>query len=784
MKAPIPEQGDKERPAGPAEPPSDEGPARPEDATDKPGSGQNDNGPGNGPGDGAGETDDEKPVSEEDALKSLSRGGDGSQFDESAQVAAIAENLVARLKDGMSGMQVHNLLLFNDAVSVKDGFNLAAAGGPADVRDASSGLRQISEIRIAEHTEHYVHPPGFHLALDTLAARKLLVEALPPGTGRTAAAFNLLAEVLATYTGDGPGAIYLVTDTAALASLDWKPPHPDSGYLVVLNEAAPRAADNGASLAFTADAIDERWMEETAAKVATINSYMIVIAGQATGALVETAARSDMVLTSLGDIDLTTMIERRVLGHEPTPDDAERLTARLAGCGALKLLNELPEPRVAARLAAVILDGKDLDATVVALRDPTSQVHTRFNQDRDLAALCFALATAFIQDAGYMTVASTATDIYYELNPGLTDPVDLRFRDRLSSDHSWIEVSMDPDPLGDSAPGTPRVRFRNPLMQQAVLRYAWTHLDGYRSIILSCLRKLITHRDVGVRARASVAAGIIAWVDYNHALNLYLRSWAGDSSGMLRQAAANALGVTGGHPMLSAEVWDLLESWAAEPNSPFERRLALTAATAVGGLLGREQPDRALELLYSTLDRKDWSTLLPVTLSLVRLMEQDGISYVLSALLQWSEPQDGSPTVTKALYAFAFLFGQPALESAGGQIRPTNPISRKRASADPERLPLLLVHAHDHLPELEELWARTLARKPAQNQGLKALRECLDHADHDRSALRTLRDLLLGVGARPGRHHERLAHYLARWSRDRDKPSTSAGEIYRALVRR
>jgi hypothetical protein len=315
-------------------------------------------------------------------------------------------------------------------------------------------------------------------------------------------------------------------------------------------------------------------------------------------------------------------------------------------------------------------------------------------------------------------------------------------------------------------------------MPQAVLGYAWTGLDGRRSGIQEWLRRLITHPDIDVRARAAVAAGVIAWSDHDHAMHRYLRSWAGNSSTVVRQAAATALDVVGGHPDLTDPVWALLESWASEENTqPFKRRLAVTAAMAAGGTLGGREPQRATEVLRIAMDREDWGTLLPVTWSLVHLIEQDRISDVLSAMLDWSEPQDSSPLVTKALSAFAFAVSQPATERENGA-------SEGRTESSAALLPVLLAHAREFRAQLEELWARALARKPAQTQALEALRECLGtYGNRDRTVLRDIQDILLGVAARPGRHRERLEYHLGQWAHEDGHSSDPSAHIHAALAR-
>ncbi|MCG5214046.1 HEAT repeat domain-containing protein [Streptosporangium sp. KLBMP 9127] len=706
------------------------------------------------------ETDDDAPLSEKDALRALRRGG--ADDAESAQAAAIAARVTERLQRDSLGVRIDTLALFNDSVSIGGGFTMAGHS-----RGTGDTTIKVNKKRLARWTESYLRPPRWDDALDVLRNRGLLILALSPG-GRKTTGFNLLAEVLKTHA---EGECYRIVDSSALDGSNW--PAAGSGYLLVLDDGSSGTA--GLSM----DTIDEQWIDDTAAILQESKSFMILVTGPPRGTLVEAAARSGHIMTSLGLVDPVHIVQSHAFDVPPTPEEIAELHRKLADSRALELLREVPRPRNAVHLAAVIRSGGDLAAGVESLRDPTDQVHAWFSQFRSPEVTSFALAAATLEEATYLTVSDAAMTLYGMLTPDTGSPADLRFRERLESDHPWIQVSVTAEETGRTkGSALPRVRFVNPLVQQAILGYAWTYLDGYRPTMLAWLRRLMTHPDIDVRARASVAAGVIAWSDHSHAVNRYLRQWAGNESPALRQGAATALGVVGGNRDLAEAVWVLLESWVAEKDTPFQRRLSLTAATTLGGWLGAQQPARATTALRTMLDREDWSTLPPVGRSLLHLIEQGCASEVLSALLTWSEPQDSSPMVTKSLSAFVFMASQPApAEYPGGGA-----LSWTASSPGDPPLPLLLANAREHLPQLVELWARALARKPAQTQALDALREYLDkYADHDRTAFSNIYDILLAVAARPGRHRERLDYYLDGWARAGKNPSGSAARIHHAL---
>ncbi|MFE0024487.1 hypothetical protein [Amycolatopsis sp. NPDC059021] len=698
--------------------------------------------------------EDEKPVSEDDALKAL-RGGDDVDDAEAARAAAIAERVATRLQRDPTGTRIGSVALFNGSVSVSGGF---AVGPGALSSRADTRLSRVDSADLAEYVDFFCPPDGYNDALERLGSQRLVVLAAPPGTGREATAYNLLAEVLADTPGDDDGCCFRVANDSAVGNLTWEPPERGCGYVILLDDAPAGGAG------ISADIITEHWLTDMTARVREADSFLVLVSGPARGGLLDAGTRSSGLLVSLGLVDPARIIQRRVLGHEPEPDAVASLDGRLRDCGALGLLGEQPQPHVAVRIAEVIKAGGDLAAEVKALCDPTRQVHQWFNTHQDVPTRCFAMAAAALEDASYLAVADAAMDLY-RLLVAVPEPTpDLRFRDRLTSDHPWLEVSVlsEVNEFG-AVLAVPRVRFRDSLVQQAVLGYAWTYLDGFRPVLQKWLRRLVTHPDVDVRARTSVAAGVIAWSDYGYALHRYLRSWAGSQTRAVRQAAATAVDVAGTHPDLTEPMWTVLETWAADTASPFGRRLGLTAATVAGGLVGIQAPARAMAVLRASLDRPDWATLVPVGHSVLRLVEHGQADAVLTGLLHWSQPQDSSPFVAKALSVFSFVACQPGPDGVE---------------------PVLLNEAPRWQPRLVELWARALARKPAQTQALNALRDCLDRYGNGRgTAYANLRDVMLGVARCPGGHRKRLEWHLRQWADDRINPSTAASRLLTAITR-
>ncbi|MGY3678974.1 nSTAND3 domain-containing NTPase [Streptomyces sp. TE33382] len=709
-----------------------------------------------------GAADEDGPVSESDALRSLTSGGEGeAERAEALRAGAIADRIAERLNADGAGTTIGTLALFNDSVSFGGAFNLGGRGGSASA--GGPGTRngtavRLTEDEIAAHTELYVHPECYDDALESLRTRHLLLLSGPPGSGRTAAAVNLLAEAL-TLNGAEDGGCHLILDPMSIAAPEWEPPAEHSGCLAVLDDGLPETM--------------ARALTGAASKLRAAKAHLVLVGGPGLEAAVYGHGGEDIARHGLHPVDPVVLLERRVLGHSGDLDRKTELSALLKTSGAMAALRERPQVAQAARLASVITAGGDLPAAVAALRDPSEQVYTWFRTHHEPEAVAFAVAVAVLEGSGYLTVADAAVGLRKDLSPVDVAPPDIRFRDRLAHDQPWIELVF-PGP-GDP-PGSPRVRFRSALVRHAVLTYAWTTLDGRREAVLQWLRRLLRHADIEVRAQAAVSAGVLARADYHYAFHRFVKSWAGSTSWPVRQAAATTLGVAGSTPATEEPVWELLHQWVRGGHSAYERRLASTAANTVGGLFGRNAPGRALELLRSALDRgDDWGTLTPVAWSGVHLIHHGRTAEVLAAYLDWSRPQDTSPLVLKTLSSFVFAVSTPYASVSPDGVGPADSV---------DGVPLLLSAFPRHRVELAELWARALARKPVQEKALEALRVWIDtHADACPGGLAALRTLVLDIAGAPGKHRERLFWWLSKWASDKESPSAHAAALARLLDR-
>ncbi|MFF5425678.1 MULTISPECIES: hypothetical protein [unclassified Streptomyces] len=705
--------------------------------------------------------DQDGPVSSTDALRSLAGGGatDDPERSEAQRAGAIADLVAQRLSADASGTRIGTLALFNDTVSFGGGFHTDGGGRPRGRAATGEGsVLPLDAAELDDHTARFVRPPGYRSALGLLGERRLLVLTGPSGSGREATAVNLLAEALALAGADGGGICHRLLDPADLLAPGWEPPVSSSGYVAHVGDG-PDGARHFRAL--------PRLLPAVVAALRARGCHLVLTGGQDLAVAVRGDGGAAVAVHDLAPVDPMAVLERRVLGLGAAPEAYAELRARCASGGVTDTLRELPAARHAARLAAEIAAGRDVAAAAAALRDPSDQVRAWFDRHRHPEAVAFALAAAVLQECGYLTVAEAAVKLRAALTEPSPAPPDVRFRDRLGDEQQWIR-------LDGSAGGPPRVRFRNALVGQVVLLYAWTGLDGWREALLSWLRQLLGHHDLEVRARAAVAAGVLARADHHYAVHRYLTAWAAGESWPLRQAAATALGVAGGDADSTDAVWALLHDWARGGSSARERRLAGTAANTAGGLLGRTAPDRAVAVLRDALDRgDDWGTLPSVAWSGVHLVHQGQAGPLLAAYLDWSAPQDLSPMVMKSLSAFVFATTRPYEASADGPVDGVPGV------------PLLLSELPAHRAALAELWARALARRPVQESALLALREWIDtYADRWRpGTLDALAGLLTDVARRPGSHRERLLWWLNKWAHDRERPSRNAAVLHARLSR-
>ena len=316
-------------------------------------------------------------------------------------------------------------------------------------------------------------------------------------------------------------------------------------------------------------------------------------------------------------------------------------------------------------------------------------------------------------------------------------------------------------------------------------------------------------------------------LDFPYVLHHFLYPWAVSRSAAARDCAALALTIPGRNAQYETQVWALLRQWAADGPERSGSQLAGTAAEAAGSVLGRHRAPDALGVLHEVLKRNEWESLTAVVLAVLNLAENGCTAEVLAALVDWSEPNDGSAPVIKTLAAFALIARTPmAAESAsaprvpGRKEAPGAPTPRgtsrltgtavltsrsvaARRAADPagrpgegaddrgtggtarsgedgsagQSWPVFLEEADTYPTAIRDLWGRALAAKPVRPLALDALHFWLELADENASALARVSRVVHAIAGLGGKHPDRIDYYLHLWAHDSKQPLRAARRI-------
>ena len=680
------------------------------------------------------------PATVGDAVQSLH--GDSSERVDVARAAEIISEMLRHRPEPGTGP----LTVFTGAVSV--GRDFAIGGDGYRGRPSAGEPVPVGAAHLADYTSCYLEPAGFEDAHTMLVRRHLALLAGPDGTGREAAALVLLTRLL------GKDAAVFELPTGCLpADSGWSPAD-GAGYLAtVLGPERPGAA-----------VFDDGWLTRAETLLAEAGSYLVVVMSRVAGGLREATRRGDYVVDHLGPPDAHAIVEARLsaAGLGIAGDEAGR---RMAAAGVAQLIADQPTPRFAVRVARVVgaalADGTDLDIALRSLTDPREQVRDWFDHQGEPEQVALAVAAAVLDGSSYLTVSDAAIELLEELSTVTGAPV--RFLPRLADDHRWLRL------VSPEAGTAEAVRFRNPRVGPEIIRYAWTEFDGWRAPFLGWLRGLVAHADIEVRARAAAAVGQIAGEDLGHARHRYLVPWARSRSGAVRQSAALALGVVGVDPRHTDTVWTLIRQWADEVRDGTGSLLPATAALALGGPLAVAEPARALQILRVLLADGSWALVLPAALSALQLIDEGRMKSVVDALMEWTEPDQGSELEVRGLLVFSFAVRQRGVDGAGPAGR--GPV-----------WPTLLVHAGLFREELPELWGRALDQPDVRDLALDALREWVRLVDEDWTAYGDALDLFAGIADRGDQDARRLLYHLERCADDDARPSKAAASMHAALL--
>jgi hypothetical protein len=685
--------------------------------------------------------DTSAPPTRDEAVSKLRHG-------DAAERSRRAEQIVADVISRSSGAA--NVNVFAGDFSI-DGDFLAGTetrrGGPAR---RTAKTRLDASVVIAAY-DRYVRPADFAAGVDTLDLRHLLVIADRARTGRGARAHATLVEVLRR---NNLAPVFVELGTSVLGNMGWRPPQRECAYII---RDHPDARDKCA-----AEAVDEKWLVHAAEQARAHDSYLVVVTGPARGQLAKADNLVEFVVTDL-DLPAPGEVMRRWLRAELGWLTEEDLDEQLAGTELDEILDERGDPHFAVRVAKAVGEalrtGAELSTVAARLRDPENQVREWLGADPAASEIALVLATAALEDCGYLSVADAAVSLHRRLG-GVATTTTPRYLRKLLAERSWIEV-VQPDH------GPRVVRFRHAGLRAAVLPLTWFELDGARQNILDWLDELAHHDDVEVRARAASTAGLLAARDLQHGLHLFFLRWAQDKSPILHESAATGLNVAGTVSGDADTFWRYVEQWAEQVHADGDARgLPTTAALAAGGSLGVATPARAVRVLRTlVLTEGDWELLEPVALSTHLLLGAGQVRPVVDAMLEWTDARLLDEAVVKALTVFAFVAG---VVGATGKVADDRPV--------------LLRWLPDLRDELPELWGRALACEPVHDMAADSLRVWVDAVDDDPALGPDLLDLLAGIADRSDEDYRRLCHLLEKWAHDPDTPSVSADRFHTELV--
>lgn len=681
--------------------------------------------------------DSKKPTSRDEALNQLRGDSDELRTVRAGEI----------LSRGINRLDVHqpisHLTVVQGDFAVQGDFNSGPGGKRGRSGPRASTKSPINATHVVDQTEFFVEPVGHSDVLDMLAANNLAVIAARKGIGRYTAA-------LAALTKTASDARLFTLNGNVLGNTVWRVPDEGAGYVVIDQPDGQRK--------YAAESIDDAWLIRTSEALKAVGSFLVVVTGPPRGAFATATRLSDFVVTGLEIPDPVEVVHLRVgkcLQHL-APDD---VTAALSATDLDELLSERDDPRFATRAANAIIDalqrGDNLAEVVAKLRDPEDQVREWLESDPPMSEVAFTFATAVLEESSYLTVADAAIDLHVRLSSG-SGGAGPRYLKGLA-ERTWIQLTVTDN--DDASPEM--ISFRHADLRRAVLDLVWYELDAHRPKMMDWLGALADHDDVEVRARAAMAAGILAVRDFNNSLRRYLWPWAEDSSPTRRLSASLALSVVGSFAKHSEQVWTLLGHWADSvryANGP--RYLPATAALTAGGPLGEEDPKRALRLLRTLVCEGDWDLLDPSARCAHLLIDRGRDREVLDALMDWTAQGGTDEPVVKALTMFVFAARVPGADDR----------------------PALLTSIRSHRDTLPELWGRALSCAPVRELATGALREWVSTVDTQRDYLALVTDMFAGIADRGDADHRRILHSLEEWAKDEDRPLDAAIDIHDALI--
>lgn len=710
---------------------------------------------------------DESELSQAEALAAIKN--DRTQRNDAIKSYEILAKRLRRLENAQ--LQVGTLNFFGAGVSVGGSLN-TGVGKAIQHAERSTPLGDPGEWFPNQHSSTYVKPTNFAATLQKLMHHHLVVLSGRPGTGRESAARELLTEAIQLRGNEKNALGSRVVAAKDLPFIEkWSTDAP-AGLLCRFDVPLTETAES------SGEAYGDGWIAAAKQRLSAVGAFLVIVGALPSSTGKRTGEQSHVTVTDLGAVDSAEVLRRHLLDLDDSIEPSQ-IEGIIEDPQVRSFLLEWSEPRYltyAAHIACESLDaGVSLSESLRGIRDPRPFVAQWFLENEHASeALAFTVSVAVLEDSSYLTVADAANRLLRDIELYPRARTSIRFQRDVLAQHTLVKAySAEIDKSAD-APRT--MRFRNTLVQPAVLEYLWMQFDDVRPALLTWLSELISQRNTEVRARAATAAGMLALQDLEYALDRFLTHWASSKEYARRQAAAIALGFVASQPEFAEEIWHLVADWAETAGSG-NQRLPSTAAIMLGGPLGTREPARTLALAQKLLRLGGWSLLETISVAVLQVASGGHGSEVLRALVSWTSMDGDESLALKSLVVFVVV-----ASAAKTEPEPKWPDEGQHATNESALLIDALMEAGNSRYEFPELWGRALSSREVRPIALQALRDWLRAVDRGVANYNVILDTLAGVADRGERDFQRLEYHLHAWAEDRFEPSGAAKSALQALL--
>ncbi|MGW4238453.1 nSTAND3 domain-containing NTPase [Streptomyces sp. NPDC004749] len=539
-----------------------------------------------------------------------------------------------------------------------------AGGGPAMVQGP------VHAEELARLDEIYCQTDGYRHMKDRLRERGLLVLCGEPGSGRTATALALLAELTENRVIrlDPSSRVHEITAVTE-----------GHGHLLEIEDddgpgQETEPAEGRGRARVRAPVLTELHLDRFRGLLAGSGAYGVV--------LVESGDLADRLLRGRYGVACPSPPSGQVLRRHlevllrDAPETALDEARALAGRDDVKAALGLRELRpgeaarfaelLARRLRGELTHGQLLDECTTFVR---AQARAWFaGADRPgtlpealptLSAAAFRIAVAVFHGSSYSLTAEAGEQLAWELAVTL-DPGTAVGR-RLFGTHAEARPAVARSvlgdgelDLGDAKIPVRAIGFQGDALATAVLREVWLGHHNARGPVVRWLRALCDDPRPVLWVRASIAAGVLCSWDLAYGVGEMIDPMAASDSAVQQMSAATALAEASREPSARSGVRSLLKSWAKSDSA--ELRTAAVLAHGYGMAAG--SVTASLDALGKAVrlgeddedDDRGTDLLADASFSVTRLLAGPEPETVLRRLEDWLH--DGRrPTVTLALLA-------------------------------------------------------------------------------------------------------------------------------------